>query len=102
MPPQMMSRTILIFTLVTGIIQSLAKDKPNTFWSKRAGKPKLSGPIKEDSERSKNLDQYINFPFTELIRKLKIQRDSYVLTKSKYDAILPLYRMLVSNLLRHH
>ena len=88
MSPLMLHRTIIIFTLVTGIVHSLAKDRPNTFWSKRAEDPSFTNPTEEegitqtfytprDTKRSnKNLEQYDYYPFSTIIRTLKIQRDN--------------------------
>ena len=90
MSPLMLHRTIIIFTLVTGIVHSLAKDKPNTFWSKRAEDPSFTNPTEEergtqtfytprDTIRSKkNLSEYDHYPFSTntFLRTLKIQRDN--------------------------
>ena len=88
MSPLMLHRTVIIFTLVTGIAHSLAKDRPNTFWSKRAEDPSFTNPTEEergtqtfytprDTNRSKkNLAEYDYFPFSTIIRTLKIQRDN--------------------------
>ena len=48
MSPQMMSRAILIFTLLTSILHPLAMGKPNTFWSKRDGEHKFPGPMEKE------------------------------------------------------
>ena len=36
MLPQMLDRSILVITFVTGIVQSLENYRPNTYWSKRS------------------------------------------------------------------
>ena len=48
MSPQMMARTIFIFTLMTGIVYPLVK--PNTYWSKRSSNTKLSNFIHNNSQ----------------------------------------------------
>ena len=95
MSPQMMSRTILIFTLVTGIAPLLAKNKPSTFWSKRAGNQNIPGHIKQDmstqtfytprnTERSnKKLDKYMHFLFSTIIQTLEMERDNHGFPKSE-------------------
>ena len=50
MSPQMLPRKVFIFTFMTGIVYSLIKDKPNTYWSKRSGHPELSNIILDDSK----------------------------------------------------
>ena len=55
MSPQMLLRTILVFTLVTGIVQSIEKRRANTYWSKRSGEDK---PITiQEQELSKEMEE---------------------------------------------
>ena len=46
-----LSSTILIFTLVTGIVHSMLKGKPNTFWSKRTGQQDMSDQMHKDESQ---------------------------------------------------
>ena len=46
-------RTILILTLVTGIVHAMEIGKPNTFWSKRTGQQELSDKMQKDGSQFK-------------------------------------------------
>ena len=50
MSPQMLPRKVFIFTVTTGTVYSLIKDKPNTYWSKRSGHPELSNFFLDESK----------------------------------------------------
>ena len=82
MSPLMLHRTIIIFTLVTGIAHSLAKDKPNTFWSKRAEDPSFTNPTEEEGitrsfytprEATRNLSSMIITHFLQSSEHLKFR-----------------------------
>ena len=55
MSPQMLHRIILVFTLVTGIVQSMDMRRANTFWSKRSGEDKLITP--QEHEITKEIEE---------------------------------------------
>ena len=57
MPQWKLPRTILIFTLITIILHSVVKGKPNTYWSKRSGKPQNKYPKMEVSIYQKQKEQ---------------------------------------------
>ena len=77
--PQMMSRSILIFTLVTSILHPLAMGKPNTFWSKRAGEHKFPGPVEEERtfynprDTKRNIKHIYIFRFLQSYKQLKFR-----------------------------
>ena len=82
MSPQMMSRAILIFTLVTSILHPLAMGKPNTFWSKRAGEHKFPGLIEEERnnqsfynprDTKRNIKHIYIFRFLQSYEQLKFR-----------------------------
>ena len=43
--------TIFIITLIPAIVHSMIKGKPNTYWSKRSGKPELSNQMPKDGSQ---------------------------------------------------
>ena len=99
MHPWKLPRTILIFTLITGIVHSLIQGKPNTYWSKRTGRPEFSNQMPKDGSQylpeaketksiSKPLTEFPIRPFSTILRKIK--RYFYSCKESKLDGTLPL------------
>ena len=97
MPLWKLPRTILIFTLVTGIVHSMLKGKPNTFWSKRSGQQELSDPMHKDGSQyfsesketeriSKLLREFRFRPFSTILHK--IQQHYHLYNESKLDEVL--------------
>ena len=93
MSPQMMARTLFLFTLMTGVSYSLIKDKPNTFWSKRTGHTEFFDFIHDDyqddskvTERNRKiLSEYQTYEERRNILSQKIQ--------SNGDLPLPFLRL---------
>ena len=98
MSPQMMVRTIFIFTLMTGVAYSLIKDKPNTFWSKRTGHTEFSDFILNDSQDDSKV--------TERNMKILSEHPSYkerrniLSQKIQSNGNLPLHFLRLSSFLR--
>ena len=99
MPQWKLPRTILIFTLITIILHSVVKGKPNTYWSKRAGQPELSIQIYKDGSQylpEAKETKRVSKPLTEFpIRTLstilrKIKRYLYSGKETKLDEVPPL------------
>ena len=95
MSRQIMARIIFLFTLMTGTVYSLIKDKPNTYWSKRTGNTKFSNFIEKNSQN--------NSKGTEINRKklMEYQRHEEkrnILRQS--DEILPLPFSRLTTLIR--
>ena len=92
MSPQMMARTIFIFTLMTGIVYPLMK--PNTYWSKRSSNTKLSNFIHNNSQ-----DKYIETEKNNLMENARNEAKRNNLSqKIQSRGILPFLRL--SSLLR--
>ena len=81
MPLWKLPSTILVITLVTGIVHSM----PNTFWSKRSGQQEISDKMLKDGSQnfsesqpkekiSKFLREFIVRPFSTLLYKIKHQK----------------------------
>ena len=90
-------RIILIITLVTGIVHSMQKGKPNTFWSKRAGQQELSDKMHKDGSQyfsesketeriSKLLREFRFLPFSTILHK--IQQYNHFYKESTFDEVL--------------
>ena len=98
MSSQLMARTIFIFTLLTGVAYSIIKDKPNTYWSKRAGQTEYSTFIHDVSQ-----DDSIE---TEKNRKILAEYQTYEerrniwYNKIQSDGNLPLPFLRLSSFLR--
>ena len=97
MPLWKLHRIILIITLVTGIVHSMQKGKPNTFWSKRAGQQELSDKMHKDGSQyfsesteteriSKLLREFRFLPFSTILHK--IQQYNHFFKESTFDEVL--------------
>ena len=89
-------RTIFIFTLITVILHSSVQGKPNTYWSKRTGRPEFSNQMPRDGSQflpgerkriSKPLTELPIYTFSTILRKIKWYLYSCKVSKS--DGILP-------------